>query len=363
MPALENGGTPDAAARTGARMTKTRTSDNLGRTHHVDTIKIPCANAVGFAERCVEAAHKSRAVYNLAVEAIAGHDDEDIPLRSGYGREGPGLDRVLLDLRDAGSAGWLAGVSTNIRRSAAAQARTAATIWADGQKLNARRLVPGGRTRRDPADAPPGGRPAPPGGPAGIPPQAAATPPRRREGGQSRPPRPGQGRALRQETARPRTAVQTRKRDERRERLTVPLNAASVRVVDDDRTLLRAEGFGDIPLKKPLPPEIEPVSVTLVSRRKRRHRHCKSRMRPTELEWTAHVPAPPRGRPARSPRGMPERRDGDRRRQQRHRRGLARPREVLRGLERARRSARSSAPRRWPLGARPAQGDRGRAAN
>ena len=83
--------------------------------------------------------------------------------------------------------------------------------------------------------------------------------------------------------------MRTRKYAERRQRLTFPLFAGEVRFLNDNRTKVRVHGFGDIELKKPLPDGIEPVSLTLVARRKRRHRKKRGGVELEQLEWSAHI--------------------------------------------------------------------------
>ena len=63
------------------------------------------------------------------------HDDENMPLRSRYGYEGQSLLEALLELRT--KTPWLQDVSSNVRRSAAAQAHTAFGRWVEAQLKNA----------------------------------------------------------------------------------------------------------------------------------------------------------------------------------------------------------------------------------
>ena len=83
--------------------------------------------------------------------------------------------------------------------------------------------------------------------------------------------------------------MRKRKDAERRKRLTFPLIAGDIRFLDDSRTELCVHGFGDLILKRPLSDGMEPVSLTLVARRKRRHRKQRTAVRLEQLEWSAHV--------------------------------------------------------------------------
>ena len=113
--------------------------DNLGQTFYVATTKAPCRNMPGFAEHTVKTAHESRAVYNTCIRILVGTDDEEMPLRSGHGYEGPSLLKALLELRT--KTPWLQDISSNIRRSAAAQAHTAFGRWLEAQRINGRKLA------------------------------------------------------------------------------------------------------------------------------------------------------------------------------------------------------------------------------
>ena len=267
---------------------KRQKRDNLGETFHIATIPIACENHTEFTERAVEAAHEGRAVYNSCIRLLIDADDEDLPLRSGREYKGRALNQLLNDHRDL-DAPWLHDISSNIRRSAAAQAHTAFGLWAEAQILNAQKLVRADdlRARR----------------------RTKLTAAAKLK--QQNPTRYRETRADTLESVQkdrrdarslaakvdkyarrdrdPERIMRRRKSCERRERYSIPLNQRPVRVIDADRKILRSEGFGDIPLKKPMPPGLEPVSLTLVSRRKRRHHHRKRRRRAGELEWTAHI--------------------------------------------------------------------------
>ena len=261
--------------------------DNLGQTFHVATTKAPCRNMPGFAEHAVKTAHESRAVYNACIRILVEADDEEMPLRSGHGYEGPSLLKALLELRTR--TAWLQDISSNIRRSAAAQAHTAFGRWLETQRINGRKLAKASDLRQNRHDA-------------------------LQETARLRRADPAEYRRIRKRTlksvhdirgtARKLTAkvekyarrnrdplqlMRKRKDAEWRQQLTFPLIDGNIRVLDDSRTELRVHGFGDLKLKRPLPDGMEPVSLTLVARPKRRHRNKQSRVRLEQLEWSAHV--------------------------------------------------------------------------
>ena len=266
---------------------KAKKRDNLGQTFYVATEKAPCRNIAGFAEHAVKTAHESRAVYNACIRILVEADDEDMPLRSGHGYKGLSLLATLLELRTR--TPWLQDVSSNVRRSAAAQAHTAFGRWLEAQRLNAWKLARASDLRQK----------------------------RRKtleQVDQLRNTNPAKYRRIRKETLKsvrkmrrtartlhakveryarqnrdPLRMMRKRKHAERRQRLTFPLIAGPVRFLDDTHTELRMEGFGDVTLKRPLPDGMEPVSLTLVARRKRRHRKQQRRLRLEQLEWSAHV--------------------------------------------------------------------------
>ena len=221
---------------------KAKKRDNLGQTFHVATTKVPCRNIAGFAEHAVKTAHESRAVYNTCIRILVEADDEDMPLRSRDGYEEPSLQEALLELRK--KTPWLQEISSNIRRSAAAQAHTAFGRWLEAQRLNAWKLAKASDLRQK----------------------------RRKtlqEVARLRRTDAAKYRRIRKETL---ESVRTMRRDagkltakveryarqnrdplrmmrkrkdaERRQRLTFPLIAGPLRFLDDNRTELRVYGFG-----------------------------------------------------------------------------------------------------------------------
>ena len=208
-----------------------------------------------------------------------------MPLRSRNGYEEPSLQEALLELRTR--TPWLQDVSSNVRRSAAAQAHTAFGRWLEAQRINGRKLTKASDLRQK----------------------------RRKtlhETAQLRRTHPAEYHRTRKQTLKsvgevrraaakltakverytrrdrdPLQMIRRRKHAEQRQRLTFPLIAGEIRILDDSRTQLRVHGFGDLELKRPLPDNMEPVSLTLVARRKRRHR--RSRVQLEQLEWSAHV--------------------------------------------------------------------------
>ena len=266
---------------------KAKKRDNLGQTFHVATTKVPCRNIAGFAEHAVKTAHESRAVYNACIRILVEANDEDIPLRSRDGYKEPSLQEALLELRK--KTPWLQEISSNVRRSAAAQAHTAFGRWLEAQRLNAWKLAKASdlkqkrrktlhevaRLRRTDA--------------------AKYRLSRKQTLENVRKMRRDAGKlfAKVERYARrnrdPLRMMRKRKDAERRQRLTFPLIAGPLRFLDDNRTELRVYGFGDITLKQPLPDGMEPVSLTLVARRKRRHRKQHRPVRLEQLEWSAHI--------------------------------------------------------------------------
>ena len=202
-----------------------------------------------------------------------------MPLRSRDGYKGPSLLEELLELRK--NTRWLQEISSNVRRSAAAQAHTAFGHWVEAQRKNAWRLAKASNLRQKRRK---------------VIEKASqlkrADPARYR---QSREQTLKSVRELRRAARKFRAKVEryarrnrdpvgmmrTRKHAERRQRLTLPLIAGKVRFLDNKRTKVRTVGFGDRELKKPLPDGMEPVSLTLVAMVKRRHRKKRS---PVELE-------------------------------------------------------------------------------
>ena len=261
--------------------------DNLGQTFYIATKKAPCRNTPGFANLAVEAAHQNRGVYNACIRILIDADDENMPLRSGYGYEGPSLLEALLNLRK--TTPWLKDVSSNIRRSAAAQAHTAFGLWTEAQRMNAWRLANASDLRlkrRELLER------------TTVLRRTKPTVYRRRrektlESVQK------MRRTARRFTAKaeryarrdrnPEHMMRRHKDACQRDRLTFPLTADKVRFLDDTRQRIRVWGFGDIELKQPLPTGIKPVSLTLVARLKRRHRKKRSPVRLKQLEWSAHV--------------------------------------------------------------------------
>ncbi|MCY4511817.1 MAG: hypothetical protein OXG35_33355 [Acidobacteria bacterium] len=248
--------------------------DNLGQEFYIDTKKAPCRNTEDFTANAVKTAHETRAVYNACIRILIDADDEDMPLRSGHGYEGPSLQEKLLELRE--KTPWLQNISSNVRRSAAAQAHTAFGHWVKAQRANARRLVKAQDMRRKRREL-----------------LSEAAHLRREDPAKYRRTREQTLKAVRplrlnaptvagkvEKYARrnrdPIGMMRTRKYAEQHQRLSIPLTAYEVRFTDDRGTELRVHGFGDIPLKKPLPESIEPVSLTLVAQVKRRHRNQRS---------------------------------------------------------------------------------------
>ena len=259
--------------------------DNLGQTFHVATTKAPCRNMPGFAKHAVKTAHESRAVYNACIRILVEADDEDIPLRSRDGYEKPSLQEALLELRTR--TPWIEDISSNIRRSAAAQAHTAFGRWLEAQRINGRKLAKASDLRQKRRKA-------------------------LHDTAQLRRTHPAEYHRTRKQTLKnvgemrrtaakltakverytrrdrdPLHMTRRRKHAERDQRLTFPLIAGEIRILDNSRTQLRVHGFGDLELKRPLPDGMEPVSLTLVARRKRRHR--RSRVQLEQLEWSAHL--------------------------------------------------------------------------
>ena len=261
--------------------------DNLGQEFYIKTEKAPCRNTKDFIANAVKTAHQSRAVYNACIRILIDADDEDMPLRSGHGYEGPSLQEKLLELRE--KTLWLQDVSSNVRRSAAAQAHTAFGHWVEAQRRNAARLVKAQNMRRKRLEL-----------------LTEAAHLRREEPAKYRRTREDTLKAVRtlrlnaptvagkdEKYARrnrdPGGMMRTRKYAEHHRRLTIALTADRVHFTDKTRTELRVYGFGDIPLKKPLPENIKPVSLTLVACVKRRHRKRPTPVKLEQLEWTAHI--------------------------------------------------------------------------
>ena len=266
---------------------KAKKRDNLGQTFYVATEKAPCRNIAGFAEHAVKTAHESRAVYNVCIRILVEADDEDMPLRSGHGYKGLSLLATLLELRTR--TPWLQDVSSNVRRSAAAQAHTAFGRWLEAQRLNAWKLARASDLRQKRRKT-----------------LQEVAQLRRTDVAKYRRSRKQtleSVRTMRRDAGKltakveryarrnrdPLRMMRQRKNAERRQRLTFPLIAGPVRFLDDTRTELRVEGFGDVTLKRPLPDGMEPVSLTLVARRKRHHRRQRRPVRLEQLEWSAHV--------------------------------------------------------------------------
>ena len=261
--------------------------DNLGQTFYVKTQPAPCRNSPEFTELAVKTAHESRAVYNACIRILVEAEDEDMPLRSRDGYKEPSLQEALLALRK--TTPWLQEISSNVRRSAAAQAHTAFGHWVEAQRKNAWKLA-----------------------------RASDLKEKRRKiltrAAKLKESNPARYRRSREETLEsvqdirrnarklrakvekyarrsrdPLRMMRTRKYAERRQRLTFPLIAGKVHFINDNRTEFRVHGFGDIELKNPLPDGMEPVSLTLVARRKRRHRKKRGGIELEQLEWSAHV--------------------------------------------------------------------------
>ena len=184
-----------------------------------------------------------------------------MPLRSGHGYKGLSLLATLLELRTR--TPWLQDVSSNVRRSAAAQAYTAFGRWLEAQRLNAWKLARASDLRHK----------------------------RRKtlqEVAQLRRTDVAKYRRSRKQTLK---SVRTMRRDAgkltakveryaRRNRDPLRMMRKNVRagqriaahrrtspLLDDTHTELRVEGFSDVTLKQPLPDGMEP---TIVARRKRR---------------------------------------------------------------------------------------------
>ena len=266
---------------------KAKKRDNLGQTFYVATEKAPCRNIASFAEHAVKTAHESRAVYNACIRILVEADDEDMPLRSRHGYKGLSLLATLLELRTR--TPWLQDVSSNVRRSAAAQAHTAFGRWLEAQRLNAWKLARASDLRHKRRKT-----------------LQEVAQLRRTDVAKYRRSRKQtlkSVRTMRRDAGKltakveryarrnrdPLRMMRQRKNAERRQRLTFPLIAGPVRFLDDTRTELRVEGFSDVTLKQPLPNGMEPVSLTIVARRKRRHRKQRRPVRLEQLEWSAHV--------------------------------------------------------------------------
>ena len=235
----------------------------------------------------METAHESRAVCNACIRILVEAEDENMPLRSGYGYKGPSLRGKLLELRKHNT--WLQEISSNVWRSTAAQAHTAFGHWLEAHRKNAWRLVKASDLRQKRKEALHKAAKLKKDDPTKY--RQTRKDTVKNVGDMRR-----SARKLRAKVERysrrdrdPLQMMRRRKHAERRQRLTFPLNDGNVRFLNESRTELRVHGFGDIKLKHPLSDTMEPVSLTLVARPKRRHRKKRHPLQLEQLEWSAHI--------------------------------------------------------------------------